>query len=193
VGGLHLIRHHDDLIELIAGDSERMRILSLVRSLALPDCWIGAGFLRSAVWDHLHGRALSPPSGDVDVVWFDPARASAAIDEAAEAELRRLDTGIEWSVKNQARMNERNGDRAYISASDAMRFWPETAGAIGISLNGDGGLEIAAPCGLDDLFALVLRPTERFRLDKRTIFLERIMSKRWLETWPLLRVELEPA
>ncbi|WRQ77412.1 nucleotidyltransferase family protein [Pseudomonas saxonica] len=32
----------------------------MVRSLNLPDCWIGAGFLRNAVWDYLHGRSPSP-------------------------------------------------------------------------------------------------------------------------------------
>lgn len=30
-------------------------------------------------------------------------------------------------VKNQARMHLRNGDRPYQSATDAMRYWPETA------------------------------------------------------------------
>ena len=56
---------------LISSDAQRWHLLDIVRSLALPDCWIGAGFVRNAVWDHLHGRALSPLTGDVDVLWFD--------------------------------------------------------------------------------------------------------------------------
>ena len=54
---------------LIEADPVRMSILSLVQSLGLPDCWVGAGFLRSAVWDHLHQRAYSPVPSDIDVIW----------------------------------------------------------------------------------------------------------------------------
>jgi hypothetical protein len=49
------------------------------------------------------------------------------------------------------------------------------------------GCEIAAPLGLDDLFDLVLRPTPRFREDKRMIYEDRIRSKSWLKSWPLLK------
>lgn len=44
---------------LISSDAQRWHLLDIVRSLALPDCWIGAGFVRNAVWDHLHGRAIA--------------------------------------------------------------------------------------------------------------------------------------
>jgi hypothetical protein len=60
---------------IVAGDPIRWHLLEVVRSMRLPDCWVGAGFVRNAVWDKLHGRAISPPSGDVDVIWFEPERA----------------------------------------------------------------------------------------------------------------------
>ncbi|WP_404943225.1 nucleotidyltransferase family protein, partial [Pseudomonas sp. DP16D-T1] len=44
---------------IISDDPIRRRMLEIVRSLNLPDCWIGAGFVRNAVWDHLHGRSSS--------------------------------------------------------------------------------------------------------------------------------------
>jgi hypothetical protein len=40
-----------ELQALIASDRERMRILHPVRALALPDCWVAAGFVRSLRWD----------------------------------------------------------------------------------------------------------------------------------------------
>jgi hypothetical protein len=42
-------------------DTERLRLVRLVDSLGLPDCWIAAGFVRNAVWDSLHARTPSPP------------------------------------------------------------------------------------------------------------------------------------
>jgi hypothetical protein len=67
-----------------------------------------------------------------------------------------------------------------------MRYWPETATAIAARRHESGACVIAAPLGLDDLFNLVLRPTSRFREDKRAIYEERIRSKSWCESWPLL-------
>ena len=69
---------------IIRDDPLRWHILGLVRALRLPDGWIGAGFVRNAVWDTLHGRA-SPLSGDVDVLWFDAIQAEAAVDRTIEA------------------------------------------------------------------------------------------------------------
>ena len=177
---------------MLAADPVRRRILDLVGSLALPDCWIGAGFVRNAVWDRLHGRSAAPLRGDVDVIWFDPQLATPADDARLEARLRAHDPGIVWSVKNQARMHRRNDDAPYCSATDAMRYWPETATAVAVRQTASGSWEIAAPFGLADLFGLVLRPTPRFAGAKRAAFLDRVRSKGWLDAWPRLRIEMEP-
>ena len=172
---------------IISGDPTRWRVLDLVRSMRLPDCWIGGGFVRNAVWDCLHGRTPSALSGDVDVVWFDPARPDPSEDRTIEAVLRTLNPSVVWSVKNQARMHARNGDAPYLSAADAMRCWPETATAVAVRRSDQDHCDVAAPFGLDDLFALVVRPTPRFADDKRQLHDKRIRAKGWLETWPLLR------
>ena len=159
----------------------------MVRALRLPDCWIGAGFVRNAVWDHLHGRPPAPPDGDVDVIWHDPRQADPAEDRKHEAALRAAEPSIIWSVKNQARMHARNGDAPYASATDAMRCWPETATAVAVRRTREDGCEVAAPFGLDDLLSLTLRPTPRFAGEKRPIYAERLRTKRWIAAWPLLR------
>jgi hypothetical protein len=86
-------------------------------------------------------------------------------------------------------VHRRNGDAPYTSVFDAMRHWPETATAVAARLAQGGGIEIAAPFGLSDLFALVVRPTTGFRQEKHRLYLERISTKRWLEIWPGLRVD----
>lgn len=171
---------------IISNDAVRWRLLEIVRSLKLPDCWVGAGFVRNAVWDYLHGRDSSPVSTDVDVIWFDAGRCTAEKDEALEAVLRGLDPTVMWSVKNQARMHVQNGDEPYLSATDAMRYWPETATAVAVRLREEGTCEIAAPLGLDDLFELIVRPAGRFATEKATIYQDRFKSKNWMKIWPLL-------
>lgn len=174
---------------IIAADPLRRRLLRQVRALGLGDCWIGAGFVRNAVWDHLHGRACSPLDSDVDVIWFDHRRCSAELDRQLEQVLLAVHPGVKWSVKNQARMHLKNDDSPYESSADAMTHWPETATAVAVRLTADDTCEVCAPLGLDDLLQLVIRPTAGFVGDKRPIFLERLGSKHWQGKWPLLRLE----
>ncbi|MGE5722518.1 MAG: nucleotidyltransferase family protein [Sphingomonadales bacterium] len=180
------MRFEDHLSSILSKDQLRRAALKAVRSLDLPDCWIGAGFVRDAVWDHLHGLTITPPVGDVDVIWFDQKHASEELDKEIEAGLRDQHGEFRWSVKNQARMHLQNGDAAYRSAADAMRFWPETATAVAVRLTADGTLDINAPLGLSDLFALRLVPTSSFVAQKRHIFDRRITEKGWLARYPLL-------
>lgn len=177
----------DRLSSILENDHIRMVALRAVQELALPDGWIAAGFVRDAVWDHLHGRATGSPVGDVDVVWFDRNRVDESHDRAIERRLRQRQPDFDWSVKNQARMHLRNGDGPYASVMDAMRFWPETATAVAVRLAPDGWLEINAPFRLDDLFAPRLVPTPSFTGAKRHIFDERVVSKEWLLRYPLVK------
>jgi uncharacterized protein len=161
-------------------------VLETVRTLHLPDWWIGAGFVRNAVWDHLHGFAPTMPSGDIDVIWFDAERADKSVDESVTTALRARRPELPWSIKNQARMHLRNGDRPYRSSLDAMCHWPETATAIALKLHDDDVVELAAPFGVDDLLALVLRPTPHFRAHRMNAYVERQCMKNWRARWPRL-------
>ena len=177
----------NELISILRADRRRWHLLGLVDSLGLPDCWIGAGFIRNAVWDHLHQHSFSPINGDVDVIWFDSEQTDPEEDRRHEAALLSLEPRIAWSVKNQARMHARNRDTPYASATDAMRYWPETATAVAARRIGFDSCEVAAPIGLTDLFGLMLRPTPRFADEKHGIYVKRLQSKGWLDSWPMLR------
>ena len=171
---------------ILQADSLRWHLLRVVQTLDLPDCWIGAGFVRNAVWDHLHHRAPSSPNGDVDVIWYDPDRVDPAEDLVHEERLRAAEPSITWSVKNQARMHERNNDPPYASSVEAMRYWPETATAVAARQCGFDRCEIAAPLGLDDLLALRLRPSPRFIGERHRVYRERLRTKCWTTLWPRL-------
>ncbi len=182
------MKHREQLRALLFDDPLRMAALGSVAALPNPNCWIAAGFVRDAVWDHLHGHDLRAPVNDVDVIWFDANDASAAIDRRLEDDLTARVPVLAWSVKNQARMHRANGDAPYMSLSDAMRHWPETATAVAVRLGAKTEIEIEveAPFGLHDLFALRLRPTEAFAGAKHQVFRSRVSSKQWIERYPLL-------
>jgi hypothetical protein len=186
-----LMQRLTELQALIASDHPRMRVLRFVHDLGLPDCWIAAGFVRNCVWDHVHQHATSLLPQDIDVIWYDPTQPTAERDTFLETVLRDRDGALKWSVKNQARMHQRNADRPYQSATDAMKYWPETATAVAVRLGHQGIIEVAAPFGLDDLFELIVRPTQRFITEKHPIYLDRIRSKGWQATWPCLKIEME--
>ena len=128
------MEYQTSLQKILSDDPVRMKILYAVRALELNDGWIGAGFVRDAVWDHLHGYGLSPISGDVDVVWFDCEHCSPDHDRFLEDRLRQQLPSLYWSVKNQARMHQRNGDHPYTSTGNALLHWPETATAVAVRL-----------------------------------------------------------
>ncbi len=44
-----------EILALVAADAWRMGLLRALREVGPEDAWIGAGFVRNAVWDRLHG------------------------------------------------------------------------------------------------------------------------------------------
>ncbi|WP_058911372.1 nucleotidyltransferase family protein [Entomohabitans teleogrylli] len=182
------MKYQKALQRLLLDDPLRMKALYAVQALKLSDSWIGAGFVRDAVWDHLHGYGHRSVAGDVDVVWCDPQRCHPAHDSGLEEQLRQQSATFNWSVKNQARMHQRNGNNPYRSTENALRYWPETATAVAVRAGGPDRIEIIAPYGLDDLFELRLRPTPQFRNEKLDVFRQRLATKRWPERYPLLQL-----
>ena len=143
--------------------------------------------MRNAVWDHLSGLDTeAQPPADLDVVFHDPVNATDEHDARIEAVLLAAAPNLPWSVRNQARMHTRNGHKRYHDVSDALVHWPETATAIAARL-GDNGVEILAPFGMDDVLAMILRPTPAYR-SKPDVLRARLEAKAWRKRWPMLRV-----
>lgn len=179
------VRTLADIAELLEAHADLHALLLHVERLELPDSWIGAGFVRNAVWDALHGHPVETSKlNDVDVVYFDPAEADAERDQALEMKLKASAPNVPWQVRNQARMHRRNGDAPYRNTSDAIACWPETATAIAARTAG-GKVFVTAPLGIEDLVGLVVRPTPVFAR-KMDVYRERLSSKNWASRWPNL-------
>jgi len=183
------------LEEVICSTEWLMRALIAARDVDAPDWWIGAGAIRTAVWDRLHGFDTPTPMADVDVVFFDPDDLSEEHEREIEALLGRALPGVPWDATNQAAVHlwypKKFGYRvrAFDSSAAAVATWPETAACVAVRFGADERLLVHAPLGLDDLFGMVHRRNPaRVTVEE---FERRLASKRIAEKWP--RVTIVPA
>lgn len=177
----------EDICRLIESDEWMMKVLAAVKSLGLPDCWIGAGFVRNKVWDHLHGFEHRTPLSDIDVIYFDSGNKEESAENDLENRLQELFPGLPWSVTNQARMHMANGDEPYLSSTDALSRWPETATSVAVRLDEGNRIVFNAPNGISDLVNLKVCPTPAFR-SKKDIYENRLKKKRWEDKWSRIEV-----
>lgn len=179
------------LAALVRSSAELMAALSAARSLGLGSWCIGAGAVRTLVWDALHGHAIPTPLADVDLVYFD-ADAPPQRDSELEARLRTAMPSLTWEVTNQVHvhtwfMREFGREVApLLSLEDGVATWPEYATCVGVSLEDGDAIRVIAPHGLEDLFALRVRHNPA-RADIDT-YRRRVTSKRFAQRWPLLAI-----
>jgi len=179
------------LCHLVETSDALMTTLRTVRSLGLASWCVGAGIIRSLVWDALHGYKEPSRVDDVDVAYFD-ASAAAGQDEALREMLSSLAPNVAWDVTNQANVHEWLVDasgqsvRPLDSLQDGVATWPEYATCVGVYLTDDDSVKVIAPHGLDDLFQLRVRHNPR-RASAAT-FNERMRSKRFDLRWPRLSI-----
>jgi hypothetical protein len=165
-----------------------MQVLRTVRTLALPDWAIGAGFVRNPVWDAITNKTMRTKPSDVDVLYFDPVDLAPEREQDFEEKLKGAMPDVAWSATNQARMHLHNGDAPYKSTADALRFWLETPTAIAVALDAQDRLSVIAPFGFEDLMALRVRPTPRGR-ERIQAYRTRVETKQWQRFWPTIRIE----
>jgi hypothetical protein len=158
----------DARLEAIVRDSASlMQVLRTARALDLPDWLIFSGAVYQRVLNHLTGRDADYGIKDYDLGYFDAADVSyeaedVVIRRAAAAFAPPLDEMVE--VRNQARVHlwfEGKFGEPYTplsSSSEALSRFVSPLFAVGVRLEADDRLTIEAPFGLQDLFALRLRP-----------------------------------
>lgn len=162
-------------------------ILRRFDGIGLPDCWLVAGCLAQSVWNLAGGHPAGFGIKDADLVYFDAADLSAQSEAAHEERLRAAfgDLPVTLDVKNEARVHlwyERvfgYSISPYRSTADAIASFPTTATALGVRRK-DGIFECCAPFGLDDLFALRVRPNKR----QITPAIYAGKLERWRPLWP---------
>jgi uncharacterized protein len=144
-----------------------MQVLRTMRTLALPDWLVMSGAVYQRVLNHLTGRASDYGVRDYDLGYFDASDISY---EAEDVVIRRVAAAFDEplkstvEVRNQARVHvwfEAHFGEAYTplsSTAEALERFVSPMFAVGVRLEAGDRLQIEAPFGLADLFALRLRP-----------------------------------
>jgi hypothetical protein len=144
-----------------------MQVLQTARELDLPDWLIFSGAVYQRVLNHLTGRDPDYGIKDYDLGYFDATDLSyeaedVVIRRAAAAFAPPFDKLVE--VRNQARVHvwfEGKFGEPYAplsSSGEALERFVSATFAVGVRLEPDGRMTIVAPFGLDDLFAMHMRP-----------------------------------
>ncbi len=173
------------IVNLIENDQFRMRALSVVEKLNLPDWLIAAGFVRNLIWDDCFSKQTQV--NDIDVIYFCREDMSEARDELLEEQLKAICPEFPWSVKNQARMHIKNGDDPYQDTLDAMRYWPEKQTSIGVKLDAGGNVDVKHCFDIDIQFSGQIN---RNPARSKEIFERRVSAKRWVDIWPDLIITI---
>ena len=151
---------------IIRADPDLMRLLERLRSLGLPQWRLVAGCLYQTVWNALTSRPRGTAIKDYDLIYYDGEDLSW---EAEDAIIRRVaaatgDCVGPVEVRNQARVHLWFSGRfgcgypQLASADEALCYYASIVHAIGIRLEDGDTFDVAAPFGLDDIFAMRIRP-----------------------------------
>lgn len=184
------------LDRMVRSDPDLMHVLTVARSLGLPDWRVFSGAVYQTVWNALADRPVGYGRKDYDLGYFDPdtswdvedvviRRVAAAFEEPFRSQVE---------VRNQARVHlwfkDRFGENyAPLSCTDeALGRFVAPAFAVGIRLEPDDSLSVAAPFGLVDVFDRVIRPNPN---RPRARGWERAVASA-LARWPEVRI-VDPA
>jgi hypothetical protein len=164
-------------------------ILDRFGEIGLPDAWLVAGAIAQTVWNLAAGHRAERGIKDADLVYFDADDLSGEAEAAHERRIRERFAQLPYKidVKNEARVHlwyeARFGYpiRPYGSVAEAIATFPTTATAVGVRRRG-ARFEYCAPYGLDDLWALVVRPNQL--QITREVYQAKL--DRWRVYWPHL-------
>ena len=166
-----------------------MQVLSIARHLCLPDWFVFSGAVYQPVLNHLTGRPPDYGIKDYDLAYFDASDLSY---EAEDAVIRRVKAAFDEplrsmvEVRNQARVHlwfEGKFGEPYAPLSctaEALERFASATFAVGVRLEADDRLQIVAPFGLTDLFALRVVPNPY----RKTVGFDRAAAdvrRRWPE------------
>ena len=156
-----------ELAAIVRADAGLMHVLTTVRALDLPDWRLVSGAVYQAVWNARTGRPAGYGVKDYDLAYFDGSDLSY---EAEDVVIKRVAAAFDEPVRSQVEV--RNQARVHLwfqnrfgepyaplsSTDEALGRFVAPTFAVGVRLEADDRLSIAAPFGLDDVFALTIRP-----------------------------------
>ncbi len=180
------------LEEIVHATKTLAQILSGLRSLDLPDAWLVSGGIYQSVWNHLTDKPEGYGIKDYDIIYFDGGDLSYdAEDQVIKKMIAALpNLADKLEVRNQARVHlwyEKRFGRPYAPLNcsmEALTTYAAKTHAVAARLKGDGSLEIRAPFGLTNIFAMRLVPN--LGTNNKETFDEK--GARMKQLWPELEI-----
>jgi len=133
-------------------------------SSLLPGSYVAGGAITQTIWNQTVSRPATDRLRDVDVIYFD-GHGTLESQRTTERDLQReITSGMPIDLTNEALTHtwyeSKFGSpiKPYRSAEEAINTWLP-AFAVGVRLL-DTECEIYAPYGLNDLFAMHIRPNK---------------------------------
>ncbi len=155
---------------MLRANPRLMQVLEIARALDLPQWRIVSGAVYQTVWNALTGRAPDYGIKDYDLFYFEAADLSYEAEDVVIKRAARVyppDLAPLVEVRNQARVHLWFEDHfgepyaAVSSADEPIAGFVSPAFAVGVRLEADGRIDVAAPFGLEDVFAMRIRPNPR--------------------------------
>lgn len=182
--------------DIVRDNRVLMDVLAVLRDERLPQALVGGGAIYQTVWNHLTGRLPWYAVKDIDVIYFDDGDLSYEAEDRIIKGFGALltDTPVPIEIRNQARLHLWFGRKfgyevpPLKSSVEALTRYASRTHAVAVRLDGDDGLHIEAPFGLDDLFAFRVTPNTSGK--SRQAHIEK--AKRARSVWPELTVEPWP-
>ncbi|HEY0598900.1 nucleotidyltransferase family protein [Brevundimonas sp.] len=154
------------LSAIVRADPDLMHVLTTVRGVGLNDWRVFSGAVYQSVWNAVTGRPAGHGVRDYDLGYFDPDVSW----DAEDAVIKRVAAAFEppfrdmVEVRNQARVHlwfeGKFGEpyEALTGTDEALARFVAPAFAVGVRLEADDTVSVAAPFGLEDVFSLTIRP-----------------------------------
>lgn len=157
------------LSDIVRADAGLMHVLTTVRGLGLSDWRVFSGAVYQSVWNAVTGRPAGYGVRDYDLGYFDPDVSWDAEDVVIKRVAAAFDPPFRdmVEVRNQARVHlwfeGKFGEpyEALAGTDEALARFVAPAFAVGVRLEADDAISVAAPFGLEDVFSLTLRPNPR--------------------------------
>ena len=176
------------LATALARNPALTEVIDHLATLGLPGAYVTAGCVFQTVWNVVTGRPAGAGIRDYDVFYYDSSDLSQATQDATGARFAGL--RVATDVVNEARVHLWYEDvfgvpcAPFTSSEEAIDHFAAKACAVGVRRAPEGGLQVYAPFGLEDVFGLVVRPNPV--LAPRHVY--EAKAARWQAQWPELTV-----
>lgn len=177
---------------VIRSDRPLMAVLQAARDIRLPDWRVASGAIYQTLWNVLTGRPQGHGIKDYDLIYFDGNDLSFEAEDRlirnAAKHFSFADKPVE--IRNQARVHLWYPQKFGIAYSpltcsdESLTRYLSPTQAIAVRLEDDDSLDIVAPFGLANAFAMRIVPNPIF--SNPASYRQKAMSAK--ENWPELEV-----